>query len=248
MDPFNLMPLRDLVERVEYAMCRDETRHSLCGVFLERDGDNLLAVATDGHRLGRAVAPNFPIPIPKGGIVLSAGTIEALKKALPRRRAMIHGTTRVDEKHLVLEVGGKEHRLELVNGEFVNYRLNIPKQSQQPTRLLGTHLAEVAEALGEVAKSRMVRVEIAGDSIALTAERDVAGGRGSIKGGGSVPACVAKGATFYADGYYLADALRALPGDVELYPPEDGKKLSPIVIHATNGELAVVMPMRGPEK
>lgn len=249
MDALNLMPLRDLVERVEYAVSRDQTRLQLCGVFLEREGDDLLAVATDGHRLARAIEPGFPLAVPKAGVILSADAIKGLKAALPRRRAVIHGTTRVDEKHLVLEVGGKEHRLELVNGEFPNYRLLIPKQSQQPTRFLGTHLAELAEGLGKIHKSRMVRIEIAGDGIALTAEQDLAGGRGSIKGAGSIPACVAKAATFYADGGYLADALHALPGDVELYPPEDGKKLSPIVIqHATSGELAVVMPMRGPEK
>ena len=247
----SLMPLRNLIERVDYAMSRDKARPNLHGVFLEHDGDTLLAVATDGHRLARASEASFPLELPKGGAILSANGIKGLKAALPRRRtkwprSLMHGTVHVDEKNLVLEVGGREHRLELADGWFPDYRQIIPDLSDRPThlhRMRSAQLAELAEVLGKITESHIVRVEIADDGIVLTAEQDVAGGYRSVKGSGRIPACAAKGATFYINARYLAQALHALPGDIEFYPPSDERGLKPITIrHAMTHELALIMP------
>ena len=47
--------LREMIEKISYAICHDETKYNLNGVFvkaLEEQGKNLLRmVATDGHRL-----------------------------------------------------------------------------------------------------------------------------------------------------------------------------------------------------
>ena len=48
------MPLvAAVIDKVAYAVSRDETRYTLCGVRLEVEGRELKLVATDGHRLAR---------------------------------------------------------------------------------------------------------------------------------------------------------------------------------------------------
>ena len=50
------MPLTAaLVDKVAYAVSKDETRYTLTGVYVEVEGRQLKLVATDGHRLSRFV-------------------------------------------------------------------------------------------------------------------------------------------------------------------------------------------------
>src|ERR1700693_1995078 len=75
--------LNDALRRVRHAMCKEETRYYLNGVYLHyvmRD-DVLRFVATDGHRLAMA-----DIPAPQGSInirpvILSRGFIADAIKA-----------------------------------------------------------------------------------------------------------------------------------------------------------------------
>lgn len=48
------------LDRVTYAMSADETRASLCGVFIQPVRKSLALVCTDGHRLAMAKLPDVP--------------------------------------------------------------------------------------------------------------------------------------------------------------------------------------------
>ena len=73
------MPLAAaVIDKVAYAVSRDETRYTLCGVRLEVEGRHLKLVATDGHRLAR-----FQGMLPPGS-VCDAGE-EPLAATLPVR-------------------------------------------------------------------------------------------------------------------------------------------------------------------
>ena len=62
------MPLiAGLVDRVAYAVSRDETRYTLTGVLLEVEGRRLKLVATDGHRLARYMGALPPGSACEGG-------------------------------------------------------------------------------------------------------------------------------------------------------------------------------------
>jgi DNA polymerase-3 subunit beta len=60
----NCAALHTLMDATMYAVSRDEARVNLSGLHIERDGDRLVVVATDGHRMakvdGFCAFPTFP--------------------------------------------------------------------------------------------------------------------------------------------------------------------------------------------
>src|SRR5690606_40839907 len=69
--------LSAVIAPVAFAMSSEETRYYLCGVYLHNVDGQLVAVATDGHRLARQIggdAPEFE------GIILPAKLVNLLPK------------------------------------------------------------------------------------------------------------------------------------------------------------------------
>jgi DNA polymerase-3 subunit beta len=105
-----MLPGKELARalgRVAHAVCTEETRYYLCGVYMRRAADNpkrLTFVATDGHRLGQAhldmggEIPDFTPPIiPRhaiGELIDMAKNNEAVDLAITHAlmRASVPGT------------------------------------------------------------------------------------------------------------------------------------------------------------
>ena len=254
------LKLREAIDRVSYASSSDKTRTNLTGVFLERDGEDMLAIATDGHRLARTCVKDFPLPLPEGGLLLSVTQIAALRKVLHKkqrycepmeveqvgRRAFPVGLTgEVD--FLRVRVRGKT--LTFPNtGDFPNYRQVIPTTKlDQWTESLGAawkDMAEAVEILGDASEKGMVKLKLTRRDMVLSIKRKLRGvlcldGMASVelyshKEMGDREVLVNAG--------YFSDALRHVGGGkIWLKDPE--KSIQPILLEGPD-DLAVVMPVR----
>src|SRR6266550_144016 len=73
VDPTALL---EMIEKTQFAISADETRHNLNGVFFESAEGSVRMVATDGHRLSLAQRPLDGFNLKKGVIVPRKGLLE----------------------------------------------------------------------------------------------------------------------------------------------------------------------------
>jgi DNA polymerase-3 subunit beta len=123
--------LKQLITHVGFAMAQQDVRYFLNGMLLESEGEDLRAVATDGHRLA----------LSSRKIIAGGDTNESREKALqqailPRKSVIELGRLLSDEDNIV-EIGfGETHLIakfgdfrltsKLVEGQFPDYKKVLP--------------------------------------------------------------------------------------------------------------------------
>jgi DNA polymerase III subunit beta len=127
--------LHDALRRVRHAMCREETRYYLNGVYMHHVGSDraLRFVATDGHRLAMA-----DIRTPDGAetmrpVILSRAFVgDAIKRINKRRDAFRHVRLSLGPEHADLTCwDGTVVDGPLVDGTFPDYERVIPRGEPQ---------------------------------------------------------------------------------------------------------------------
>lgn len=131
--------LRELIGKVHFAICLDETRKNIGGVFLEKDvaarGTWIRMVAVDGHRMAVAKADmteaekqsGESIDITEKGVIIPRKGLQEIRKLLEGEEGdvsigIVKGVCIVrNEKSARLSVS-------LIDGEFPDYRRVIPER------------------------------------------------------------------------------------------------------------------------
>jgi DNA polymerase-3 subunit beta len=124
--------LKQLITQVGFAMAQQDVRYFLNGMLLEAEGEDLRAVATDGHRLALS---SRKIIAGSGGINETGDT--ASKQAiLPRKSVIELGRLLSDEddnveigfgeNHVIAKFGDFRLTSKLVEGQFPDYKKVLP--------------------------------------------------------------------------------------------------------------------------
>lgn len=160
--------LSSAFERVAHAVGHDETRYTLCGVSLSRDGDRLSLMATDGHRLAvtRTAWP-LGLTLEEGANVIvssdSAKLLRACAKAEGRFAFESNAIHYADDSQALV--------MRLIDGQSPDWRSvveGIPEgQTVSVDHGLLVETTEQARAIG--AGSLRVKATVAGQSITITA-------------------------------------------------------------------------------
>src|SRR3954471_18093184 len=127
VDPAQLL---EMIEKTQFAISADETRHNLNGVYFEVTQGNVRMVATDGHRLSLIERPapgNFNLK--KGVIVPRKGLLE-LKRLLDEDH---EGPCELGftETSGVFQRGELQMVMRLIDGIFPDYMQVIPKEADR---------------------------------------------------------------------------------------------------------------------
>jgi len=232
-------------ERVAHAVGQDQTRYTLCGVSLSRDGDRLALMATDGHRLA-LTRTAWPVGLTLGEdaqIIVSADATKMLRAcAKPEGRfafdcSSIHYAD--DSQALVMR---------LIDGQSPDWRsvIDINSVGQIVTVESGllVETTEQARAIG--GGSLRVKATVAGQSVTLTAA-DLELGELVVTHDASVVGKETESDIGLNPGY-LREAVKAVGGasvDLRLVAKEE-----PILVlpHgetvATAKTVCVIMPVR----
>ena len=121
-----------LVNKVAYAVSKDETRYTLGGVCIEVGAAGLKLVATDGHRLARYSAASLP-----PGSVLDADLEEPVTAIVPvrllsegvRLGSQLDGSVMLElyEKAACMRVNGSVMLwADLIEGQYPDYEGVVP--------------------------------------------------------------------------------------------------------------------------
>jgi DNA polymerase-3 subunit beta len=244
IDPGQLL---EMIEKTQFAISADETRHNLNGVYFETSQGNVRMVATDGHRLAlieRPVPGNFNLK--KGVIVPRKGLLE-LKRLLDEDhegRCELGFT----ETSGVFQRGDLQMVMRLIDGIFPDYMQVIPKEADRTLTVDRPRLLDTLRRMSILSSDRTtnaVKFELGKDTLKVTSQNpDLGDAKEEIP--------VTYGGTPLQIGFnarYLMDVLTAVDApqmDVELCD-----ELSPGVLKPTGQAAgvasrytAVIMPMR----
>jgi DNA polymerase-3 subunit beta len=160
--------LSTALERVAHAVSHDDTRYTLCGVSLSRDGDRLAVMSTDGHRLAltRTAWPVGLTLTEGANVIVSSDAAKLLRAcARPEGRFTFDGSAihyADDSQALVMR---------LIDGQSPDWRSVVEGISDGQTVSIDHGLlvetTEQARAIG--AGSLRVRATVGGQSVTLTA-------------------------------------------------------------------------------
>jgi len=241
--------LLEMIEKTQFAISADETRHNLNGVYLEATKDSLKMVATDGHRLAlceRAITGDFQLK--KGVIVPKKGLYEL-------RRLLDEASTApcelgFNETSGVFRRGELTMVMRLIDGAFPDYAQVIPKEAERTVTLDRTKFLETLKRMTVISSDRAtnpVRLELTDSSVKVTSQNpDLGDAHEQLQ-------VVYSGAALSIgfNARYLMDVLNVI--DVDQVNLELCDELSPGVLKpkldadaaAAGGKYtAVIMPMR----
>ena len=243
-----------LVNKVAYAVSKDETRYTLGGVCIEVGAAGLKLVATDGHRLARYTAASLP-----PGSVLDADLEEPVTAIVPvrllaegvRLGCQLDGSVMLElyEKAACMRVNGSVMLwADLIEGQYLDYEGVVPAAWSGcvsiPKGVLGSAVSRLL-ALSKGCRVGRLCLTVEGGEMVLQVEDAVMGisaverlTPSSVEG--TVPVC----------GFnvrYLSEALERLPDAARVHLKfSDDKGESPVAVESSDcsGLFALVMPMR----
>ena len=245
--------LCEALDAVAFSVCRDETRFHLNGILVESNGETLIAVSTDGHRLTKArrqwVGPAI------NGIVPADGVREIrrmLAKVATCDVALVQGKD-TSAKYLYVAAGNATLYVKMIDAQFPSYEQVIPKDGKRTLTVERVPLIkalERAKLLGS--ETRGVSLEMGRDSLTIASDNpDVGEVKESVK-----VQCTSEAFTWGVNPIYLLEILGRLADDwiTIAFSGAANAALDPALVRGAEdaafrplGEsylLGVVMPMR----
>ena len=238
--------LLEMIEKTQFAISADETRHNLNGVYFEPIEGAVRLVATDGHRLcmvERQLAGDFGLK--KGVIVPRKGLLEL------RRLLSEDGTGPAElgftETSGLFRRGDLTMVMRLIDGQFPDYMQVIPKEADRTVQIDRPRLLETLKRMSLLSSDRStnaVKIELQTDLLRVSSQNPDLG-----EAKEEIPVSY-QGANLQIgfNARYLMDILQVV--DTPQVRLELCDELSPGVLKpATEGApesryTAVVMPMR----
>src|SRR5256885_14727179 len=170
--PVDPAQLREMIEKTQFAISADETRHNLNGVYFETAQGNIRMVATDGHRLSLIERPapgNFNLK--KGVIVPRKGLLE-LKRLLDEDH---EGPCELGftESSGVFRRGDLTMVMRLIDGVFPDYMQVIPKEADRTVTVDRPRLLDTLKRMSILSSDRStnaVKFELQKDMLRVTSQ------------------------------------------------------------------------------
>ena len=232
----------DLIEMIShtlFAVSDDETRYFMNGVFLEKQGDQMIMVATDGRRLAYASKQVDGTIADFKGVIIPPKVLSVVRRQAPREGEL---RMAVSERSFHVAFDTQHLSSNLIEAQFPNYQRVIPERQEQ--RLLIERNA-FEEALRRVSllveqKSRRIYLESSGDNLVIrSSEGEIGAAREEV-------ACEYDGPEIVLafNFEYLLDPLREMTSDqVALEFTDSGKAMS-LRPEPEGDYFHIVMPMQ----
>lgn len=239
--------LRGMIERTAYAICTDETKYNLNGIFtkveVQHDGSNCLKmVSTDGHRLSIASGNLTGTAGPellKGVILPKKGVYELKKITDDEGGTLLFGFM---DNSAVIKRGDTYLVMRLIDGEFPDYNRVIPIANTQIVTVDKENFSHSVRRMAILSSEKFkgIMLEITAGSIKISSSNPELGDameEFDVSYSGD-PISVRFNARYLLDVLSIAETER-----VEMKFRDE---LSPSIIVPENSEsfLAVIMPMR----
>ncbi|ABQ24220.1 DNA polymerase III subunit beta [Geotalea uraniireducens] len=238
--------LSEMIEKTSYAICNDETKFNLNGIFIKATTENernvLRMVATDGHRLSvteKELSGNISNELNKGVIFPKKGIFELKKMTEEEIGDIMLGFM---DNSAVIKKGNTVIVMRLIDGEFPDYTKVIPTNNDKIIKILRESLLHSLRRMAILSSEKFkgIKLDVRNGSVEISSSNPELGdAREELEVDyQGEPLSVRFNAR------YLIDVLTILKEDeVELNLRDE---LSPIIMKpaAKNDFMSVIMPMR----
>lgn len=110
----------ELLNSVIPAMCKEEVRFNICGVYVQDKDGMRVYVATDGHKLFVAKELTEGELLPENGIIVK------FKKEIGKSKLDYCEMVIVDDETVVIRTEKEKLALDVINAEYPSYEKVIP--------------------------------------------------------------------------------------------------------------------------
>jgi DNA polymerase-3 subunit beta len=115
-----------LFSRPQFAICTEQTRYYLNGILLHHAGGNLVAVATDGHRLARVAVPAYGALSADQSLIVPAQSVKIIKRLLTRTETDEQITLRRSKTLFEIQRANFTFVSKLIDATYPNYQRVVP--------------------------------------------------------------------------------------------------------------------------
>lgn len=140
-----------------YAISTEETRYYLNGIFFHVLEDELLAVATDGHRLAR-ITSNKPEGIEIDGIIIPRKCVGEVMKIVDE----VEGNVGIElsAAKIRFTLGNVIITSKVIDGTFPDYKRIIPTANDKIVTVSASELAQGIDRVSTISSERSKNVKI----------------------------------------------------------------------------------------
>ncbi len=234
--------LRRIIQHTLFAVSTDELRPAMMGVLLQLAGQEMRAVATDGHRLVKYGYRPEKASSLKKDVVIPAKSLAVLSKILEDKECQVS----FSQQHVRFHFGDTVLESRLIEDRYPNYEAVIPGDN---TKIMKVKREQLISSTRRVAlyanpSTHMVRLDIGSDAVQLRAQDQEFGWEATEK-----IACDFSGGEI-AIGFnslYLIDILTHLEGDeveFKLSVPTKAGLVAPKKTGEREEVIMLVMPVR----
>lgn len=231
---------------VAFAISTEETRYYLNGVYLHAAGDQLITVATDGHRLARAIWSAGDRIVDMPGVIIPRKTVGLLASVLKTADKQATLAVSVSDNRIGFELGAVSIASKLIDGTYPDYARVIPQDNPNRWRFDVAALLSATERVSIVSseRGRAVKMVWGRDAVELLVSNPDAGeGQDAV----DVTSDDGEDVTIGFNAKYLADMLAHIPGAATMAVRSGGDPARFAPVHADDDEIDmtfVLMPMR----
>ena len=159
--------MKRLIDGTAFAMAQQDVRYYLNGLYLEVLGGRLRMVATDGHRLALATAPER-VDVADAGVIIPRKGVLELSRLLDGSEPL---KLSVGSNHIRASNEQFTFTSKLVDGKFPDYERVIPKS---PDKAVVGDRGDLKQAFTRTAilsneKYRGVRLKLSDNTLEITA-------------------------------------------------------------------------------
>ena len=157
-----------LLEKTHFSMAQQDVRYYLNGMLLEIDGDNLRAVATDGHRLALCEAALSERAKSSQQVIVPRKGVLELQRVLAEEGV---AELAIGTNHVRAQIGNVRFTSKLIDGRFPEYSRVIPAAAVHAIRADRDTLREALQrtAILSNEKYRGIRMTVKANALTVQA-------------------------------------------------------------------------------
>jgi DNA polymerase-3 subunit beta len=173
--------LSRMIHHTIYSTSKDETRPALQGVLWHLDGEKMIMVATDGHRLAKISETMKSVgsdasKMTATDIIIPAKTLNHLLRLFEEEDAEIK--MNIMENQVVFSVDGTTLYSRLIEGPYPDFEQVIPKENDKQLRVDRETIYSAMRSVSTLsnALTHQVKFDLSSGQVVLTAsDRDLGG-------------------------------------------------------------------------
>ena len=204
--------LSRLVDRSSYSASTEETRPQLNGVLLQGTDQQVVFVATDGHRLAKATRKGSFTGLSKDGVIVPSRAFQAVSRTAQDATSPVEIQIAAGRNQAGFGMQVGEYRVQIITrlleGPYPNYEQVIPKDNPKDLTVPRADLVEAVDIVASHADNvtRQVRFSVREGKLGVSSATELGAGEHHIE------------AAYKGDpmeiGYnagYLLEILRSIP-------------------------------------